>query len=167
MSTRLQRKVGADDLANSVIKSMFIRISQKRLPVNVSESEDFWRFLVAVSLNKIRKKAEYYGRDKRNDALEVPLYDLESMVSEQGEPSDEGGELVARVLERLESELDEDGKIILSGRIEGLTNRQIASQLNDGLGRSTKTVMRRWKAIEERARAILAHMEGGSKSTEN
>lgn len=159
MSTRLQRKIGADDVANSVLKSMIQMINENKLPVAVEESEDFWRFLVVVSLNKIRKKARHFQTLKRNPSREVSLDDLEYMVVQKGEPSDEEGEMVAKILEKLEEELDDDGRIILAGRMEGLPNEKIRMKLNGGKGRVGKTVSRRWKLIEERAREIVAEMD--------
>ncbi len=161
MSTQLQTRVGADDMAHSVIKSVFREYAHGKLPLRIEDSEDFWRFLVAVSLNKIRKKARFHMAGKRTPLLEQRLVDLEFMIKEQGDPSDEDGVQVADVLKRLESELDKDGRIILAGRLEGLSNLKIAEQLDGGAGMSTKSVSRKWKEIETRLRSIVDELDLG------
>jgi hypothetical protein len=159
MSMQLQARVGADDMANSIIKSVFREYAHGKLPLRIEDSEDFWRFLVAVSLNKIRKKARFHLAGKRTPLLEQRLSDLEFMIKEQGDPSDEDGIQVAEVLNRLEAELDDDGKIILDGRLKGLSNPKIAEQLKGGTGMSTKSVSRKWKEIETRLREIIEELD--------
>jgi hypothetical protein len=161
MSTQLQARVGADDMANSIIKSVFREYAHGKLPLRIEDSDDFWRFLVAVSLNKIRKKARYHMAGKRTPVLEQRLSDLEFMIKEQGEPSDDDGIRVADVLKRLEAELDDDSRIVLAGRLEGLSNPKIAEQLNGGAGMSTKSVSRKWKEIEARLRIIIEELDLG------
>lgn len=161
MSRPLQARVGADDLANSVVGSVFRAFCEGKLKVNFEDDKQFWRFLVVVALNKIRKRARDHSTDKRNVKLDQSLSDLEYLVQESNDPSDEEGLQVAQILQKLEEELDQDGRIILKGKFEGQSNMQIAEQLKNGAGASTKTVSRRWKEIQDRLREIIEELELG------
>jgi RNA polymerase sigma factor (sigma-70 family) len=161
MSRPLQARVGADDLANSVVGSVFRAFSEGKLKVNFEDDEQFWRFLVVVALNKIRKRVRDHSTDKRNVKLDQSLSDLEYLIQESSDPSDEEGAQVAQILQKLEDELDQDGRIILKGKFEGQSNLMIAEQLKNGIGASTKTVSRRWKEIQERLREIIEELDLG------
>ncbi|MCU0720561.1 MAG: sigma-70 family RNA polymerase sigma factor [Pirellula sp.] len=161
MSRPLQARLGADDLANSVVGSVFRAFCEGKLKVNFEDDEQFWRFLVVVALNKIRKRARDHSTDKRNVTLDQSLSDLEYLIQESSDPSDEEGAQVAQILQKLEEELDQDGKIILKGKFEGQSNLQIAEQLKNGMGASTKTVSRRWKEIQQRLREIIEELDLG------
>jgi RNA polymerase sigma factor (sigma-70 family) len=161
MSRPLQARVGADDLANSVVGSVFRAFSEGKLKVNFEDDEQFWRFLVVVALNKIRKRVRDHSTDKRNVKLDQSLSDLEYLIQESSDPSDEEGAEVAQILQKLEGELDQDGRIILKGKFEGQSNLMIAEQLKNGIGASTKTVSRRWKEIQERLREIIEELDLG------
>ena len=66
-----------------------------------------------------------------------------------------GFERVAAVLEKLQERLDDDGKVVLTGKLEGLSDHQIAQKLAGGEGRSTRTVRRIWKRVEQQAIEIV------------
>lgn len=159
MSKPLQVRVGADDLADSVIKSVFRAFSQGKLQVNLQDDEQFWKYLTVVSLNKIRRKARDNKSGKRDLTLDQPLSDLEFMIAETSEPSDEEGKQVAELLILLESELDADGKLILEGKLQGDSSRTISMRLNGGQGFSTKTVTRRWIDIQDKLRSIIEKLD--------
>ena len=161
MSLPLQARVGADDLANSVVGSVFRAFCEGKLKVNFEDDKQFWRFLVVVALNKIRKRARDHSTGKRNVTLDQSLSDLEYLIQESSDPSDEEGAQVAQILQKLEEELDQDGKIILKGKFEGQSNLLIAEQLKSGMGASTKTVSRRWKEIQDRLREIIEELDLG------
>lgn len=159
MSKPLQVRVGADDLANSVVKSVFRAFCEGKLNVNLEDDQQFWKYLMVVSLNKIRRKARDNKSGKRDLTLDQSLSDLEYMIAETSEPSDEEGKQVAEVLVLLESELDADGKLILQGKLQGEASRLIAAKLNGGVGVSTKTVTRRWNEIQTKLRTIIERLE--------
>ncbi len=159
MSSRIQQKIGADDMADSIIASVVRAWKNGKLRIDIEDSQDFWRYLVAISLNKIRKKVRLLNTDKRKLDLEVPLHNIEFLVVQQGDPSQEAGETVALLLERLQEELDEDKLIVLRGKLEGQAAEEIAEQLNGGKGMSTKTVARHWKAIENQLKQLVEEME--------
>lgn len=160
MSVRLKTKVGSDDMAGSIIGSV-IRMSREG-KLRIEQSESFWKVLVAIALNKVRKKARYYGAQKRCLDRELRISDewpaLEQLAQSAGEPSDDEGRAVGEALELLAERLDDDCRVVLSGRIENKSNLEIAAMLGPA-GKSSKTVTRCWKKIETEINKIAE--EGG------
>ena len=161
MSRRLQTREGAEDVAHSVVKSVFKAYNAGKLKVNVQDNGQFWKYLAVVALNKIRKKARDNGAGKRDLSLDQSLSDIEYLIKDTRDPSDEEGELLVDVLQKLESQLDLDDRLIFQGKMAGLLNRQIAVKLNNDVGVSTKTVTRRWTAIQAKLRSIIEQLDLG------
>lgn len=159
MSRPLQVREGAEDVANSVVKSVFRAYSEGKLHVNIKDDAQFWKYLVVVALNKIRKKARSHGTDKRNLSLDQSISDVEYIIQETNAPTDEEGQQIGEVLNRLEAELDSEGKLLLHGKLAGEPSLAIAEKLNGGRGVSTKTVTRRWNEIQGRLRKIIEELE--------
>ncbi|WP_442508554.1 ECF-type sigma factor [Novipirellula sp. SH528] len=155
MSTRLKSKVGSDDMAGSIIGSV-IRMSREG-KIHIEQSDDFWRFLVAISLNKVRKKARYFNAQKRNVSRELQIGGdwptLEELARSSGDPTEEDGQAMSEILEVLTDRLDDDCKTVLAGKLEGKGNLDIAAMLGPA-GKSTKTVTRCWKKIEVEMKTI-------------
>jgi len=153
MSNRLKTKIASDEMAGSVIGSV-LRLKNEG-KIRVEQSEDFWRLLVAISLNKVRKKARHYGAQKRNWDLEILITDdmptLEEIARDHGDPTDEDGAETAKVLEELSERLNDNCKKVLAGRLESKTNLEIA----DAISLSTRTVTRCWQEILEEMKKLL------------
>ena len=160
MSTRLKAKVGSDDMANSILGSVVRMAREGKL--QIEQSEEFWKLLVVISLNKVRKKVRYYKAKKRDSGREMQLGEdlpsLEELVADIGAPTAEDGEAVGLALEKLSEQLDEDCKVVLAGKLEGRSNLEIASMLGSE-GKSTKTVTRCWKKVEEAAIRIVDELD--------
>lgn len=157
MSTRLQSKVGIDEMAISILGSVVRMAREEKL--HIEQSEEFWKLLVVISLNKVRKKVRFYKAQKRDSGREMQLGEdlpsLEELVADIGSPTDEDGAAVGIALEKLAERLDEDCLVVLAGKLEGLSNLEIA----DRLGKSTKTVSRCWKKVEEEAIKIVDELD--------
>lgn len=155
MSTRLKAKVGSDDMAGSILGSV-IRMSREG-KIRIEESDDFWRMLVAISLNKVRKKARYFKAQKRDAGREFQVGDdwqyLDQLARAGGDPSEEDGKAVGDMLERLTQRLDDDCKTVLAGKLENKSSLEIAATLGPN-GKSTKTVTRCWKKVEAEMKRI-------------
>ena len=148
MSSRLKAKMGSDDMADSIIGSV-IRMSREG-KLRIEESDEFWRLLVAISLNKVRKKARHFKALKRDSGREVQVggdwQSLDELARSSGDPSREDGEAIGNLLEGLVDKLDDDCKSVLAGKLDGKSNLEIAATLGPD-GKSTKTVSRCWKKI--------------------
>jgi len=163
MSRRLQQKIGADEMAGSVLASVVRLQNEGKLGVEIDRSEDFWRLITTIALCKIRKKANYYKAQKRDHTREAVLAEdgpsLEELAVAAGDPTAADANRVAIVLERLEAELDADERLVLQGKWEGLMLNEIAERMNQGHGRSTKTVTRTWQRIVDRAKRLADSLE--------
>lgn len=163
MSGRIKQRVDPDELANSVLGSMVRMHAQGKLPVSLDDPEDFGALITTIALNKIRKKVRFHRQQKRDVYLEVVPQDdgpaLADMLEQEGAPTEADGERLARVLERLEQSLNDEGRIVLAGKRDQLMAEEIARQLNGGKGRSTKTVQRIWKAILQEAEVLADELD--------
>ncbi len=155
MSSGLKKRVDPDEMANSVLGSVIRMQAEGKLMVDIENSSEFGSLITTIALNKIRKKARFHQRDYRREIApsdEGPT--LAEMLQQAGDPTDADGASLARILERLEESLDEDGKIVLAGKREKLIAEEIAGKLNGGKGRSTKTVQRIWERIHDLAKSL-------------
>lgn len=160
MSARLQAKVGSDEMANSILGSVVRMAREGKL--HIEQTEVFWKLLMVISLNKVRKKVRFYKAKKRDSGREMQLGEdlpsLEELVADMGAPTEEDGESVGLALEKLSERLDEDCNVVLAGKLEGRSNLEIASLLGPE-GKSTKTVTRCWKKVEEEAFRIVDELD--------
>jgi len=150
MSGRLQGKLGSDDMAQSVLGSI-LRVAGEG-KIKIEESEDFWKQLVVISLNKVRKKSRYYNAKKRDYSREISFADdsltLAELAQDYRDPTDEQGLEFAKLLERLDESLDADCRVVLEGKLAGLSHLEIAAMLPSKAS-SAKTVGRRLNDIKK------------------
>lgn len=71
MSPQLRAREDEEDVVQSVCLSFLAR-ARKGLFVH-KRSGDLWRLLAAITLNKVRSKAEFHGAGKRKLGKEVPI----------------------------------------------------------------------------------------------
>jgi RNA polymerase sigma-70 factor (ECF subfamily) len=69
MSQRLARRVGPDDIVQSVFRTFFRRSRDGQFEIDHSNS--LWRLLVRITLNKIRSKVEHHHAGRRDVSMEV------------------------------------------------------------------------------------------------
>ena len=152
MSPGLRERIDSDEMVNSMVKSILRMEVNGTLKVNV-DSDDFLGYVIVILRNKIKKKARYYGAQKRDIGQTVSFDEIKIDLEDIHDPTDDDGKRFAQFLERLDQELSEDQRVVLDGKMNGLSNGEIAERLNGGQGMSTKAVTRRaneMKAIAER-----------------
>lgn len=71
---RLSRRVGADDVVQSVFRTFFRRTAAGEFVIDHSGS--LWQLLARITLNKVRRQGEYHRAGKRNVASEDSAVDL-------------------------------------------------------------------------------------------
>jgi RNA polymerase sigma factor (sigma-70 family) len=136
LGKRIRRRVDAEDLLQSVYASVCRR--QQRGDFELYDRDDFWRLLVTVTLNKARNAAKKHLRAKRNVDREVPLPADESEPGAGGSPviagtgptPDEAVALAEELEERIRSLADPVLMQVALKKLEGLTNQQIAQELD-------------------------------------
>lgn len=126
-----------EDVAQSAFKSFYFRAQAGKFP-KLEDRDDLWKLLMTIALRKS-------FRNRRKDMKQV-CSDPQILADEiaSGSPTAEAGALVTDELRRLFQKLEYP---VLSAvafmKLEGLTNRQIASSLDI----SVATVERKLQVI--------------------
>src|SRR4029450_11721998 len=71
LSPRLNRRVGADDVVQSVCRTFFRRARQGEF--ELADAEALWRLLCVITLTKCRLVARFHRRGRRGLDREQPL----------------------------------------------------------------------------------------------
>jgi len=148
LNDKLRRRLDPDELVQSIMKSAF-RVTSEQ-DIGCHDETGFWKWLVTVALNKTFKRIDRETAGKRDPKREAGGDTvLGERILRDPTPSDvvEVSELLEKILARL---TDVQGKILL-GKLDGLSQSEIAVQL----GVSTKTVQRNGQAIRDAAIEIL------------
>ena len=156
LSAKLRRKVDADDLSATVMRTVIRRVRSGSL--ELEQSDNFWKLLTVITLNKARKKARYWTAKKRDIGRESELSDDGPTLSDfaeckeqlQSEPTEEDGEACGQLLAQLMDRLDEKCLTVLDGKLDGLSTTRIAEQMNV----SPRSVRRYIEKIEEELKSL-------------
>jgi RNA polymerase sigma factor (sigma-70 family) len=136
LSNQLRQKVDAEEVGLSVMGSVIRQARQGKL--QIEQSEDFWRLIVVIALNKVRKKSRHWKAQKRDMTREQPispdgpqLADLAvDFRSLPDSPSAEEGQSLSDVLNQIEERLDDKCRQVLAAKLQNLTHKEIAEQIN-------------------------------------
>jgi RNA polymerase sigma factor (sigma-70 family) len=152
----LRRRVGPEDVAQSACRT-FLRRAQAG-EFQLADSECLWRLLCAITLTKVREKARFHRRRKRDLGQEVPL-DLDSSQGSAAHrepvaagPSPAEAAEFADQLQQLMASLDDEERQLVDLKLQQYTNDEAAAHL----GCSERTVRRLLKQVRSRLeRAFL------------
>ena len=136
LSERLGRRVGSDDIVQSVLRTFFRRARDGQFSIDHSGS--LWRLLVTITLNKIRRQSEHHHAAKRDVNSELPGADAWLAETIARGPSATDVVMLNEELEQLLAGFDETEREILRLSLEGYTTPEIA----DRMGRSRWTIRR-------------------------
>lgn len=146
----LRRRVGAEDVVQSVCRTFLRRMSAGEF--ELTDSESLWRLLCAITLSKISKQARWHQRHKRNVDQEVCLDALEHSgngkayeLEAPGPTPDEAAEFADQFRELVAALGEEEGRII-DLKLQQHTNEETAAMI----GCSERTVRRLLKRVRER-----------------
>lgn len=149
LSAKLQRRLDAEDVVQSVYRSFFSRAQDGHY--QLQESGDLWRLLAAITVNKVRNQARLGTARKRAVGAEESAAGNSSMmgippeaVCREPSPAELGV-----LLEEIESEfsiLSQLKRQIVELRLQGHSNEGIARQVHC----TERTVQRTLKQLKER-----------------
>ncbi len=154
LAKRMLRRVGSDDVAQSVCRTFLrrARIGEFEL----ADSKGLWAILCAITLTKARDQMRFHLRGKRGLNREVHPSDDDSIggksaffnarPSNEATPAD-AAEFADQFTRLIES-LDEEGRLLVDLKLQQCTNPEIAERM----GLSERTVRR----ILKRVQAALA-----------
>jgi RNA polymerase sigma factor (sigma-70 family) len=152
MVPALQQRVGAEDVVQSVCRTFFRRAGKQEF--DLSGTDSLWRLLCAITLTKVRQHARFHYRECRTPDRETPLAG-EDCAPEAGagdrpvkpvEPTPDEIAEFADQMQRLFAVLTEEEQALVRGKLEGLTQIEIAEQV----GCSERTVRRLLDSVRKR-----------------
>ncbi|MCI0359533.1 MAG: sigma-70 family RNA polymerase sigma factor [Planctomycetaceae bacterium] len=154
LSPRLSRRVGADDVVQSVCRTFFRRAREEQF--ELSDAEALWRLLCVITLTKCRLVARFHGRRRRGLDREQPLDGKPGdtpQVFEAVAPdlSPDRAAEIDDELKRLLAALDPEEQQFVDLKLQEHTNGEIARQI----GCSERTVRRVFQRVQSRLRDIL------------
>ena len=151
----LRRRVGPEDVVQSVCRTFFRRARGGEF--RFSDSDDLWRLLCVITLNKVRELDRFHRRQKRGLDQEVQAA-WESGDSTPGEPppaapgpSPDDLAAFADQFQQLIASLDEEEQQVVDLKLQDCTNDEVA----DRLGCSERTVRRVLKRVQARLAQVF------------
>lgn len=156
LSKKLQRRVGPDDIVQSVFRTFFRRMAIGQF--QVADADALWRLMCAITLTKTRRKLRDHLRQKRGLNRETYMSEAETgsdepradwIASPEADPT--LAVEMADQLSALIAQLGEEECLVLQSKLNDLSNEEIAVKLQC----SERTVRRLLAKIQERWQAMF------------
>lgn len=156
LSRKMGRRVGPDDIVQSVFRSFFTKAREGQFVFE--ESEDLWRLLSNITVTKVLRSVQRNRRGKRSIDLEESIMAPGSDIRIPAEfvlkgPSPTDAVVLLEEMEHIMSGLKPLYREVLELRLRGDTTEQIAVQSS----RSERTVRRVLEHIRELLDERLMH----------
>lgn len=150
----IARRAEPEDVVQSVCRTFFRRVQAGKF--ELSDSDNLWRLLCAITLTKVQKQTRFHYRQKRGVNKERPFADEEKTllgVPEPVEQSDSPAEIVAfaEQFELLMKSLTPDEQLLVQLKLDQCSEKEIAERLNC----SPRTVRRILKKIRTHLQEAL------------
>jgi RNA polymerase sigma-70 factor, ECF subfamily len=120
---KLKEVEGSTDIAQSVLRSFFGRAMEDQ--VRFGPEDSLWPLLVTITLNKIRNRAKFWQRDRRDRSRQVTLADHNDPL--ESEPSPQDAAELAELIQQLLEPFPERRRKIIELILEGYGVGEIAS----------------------------------------
>ncbi len=159
LAPALQRRVGPEDVVQSVCRTFFRRAQAGEFAL--ADSAALWRLLCGITLAKTRQKARFHRRKKRAvDREQDVILGSESRDAEYqpaaDQPTPQQAAEFADELFHLMQQLDAEQQQLVELKLEQATNEEIAERM----GCSERTVRRLLKRVQTRLRHMLDEARG-------
>lgn len=145
LSAKFQGRLDPEDVVQSVFRTIFRRTRNGAF--EFEKDDDLWKLLVTVTLNKVRNKVR--GK-KRDPNREVGQFDDSLAAIMSGEPSTLDLVTFTDLLNEICGQLSPIESELLTLRLEGFTQEEIASKNNVDV----RTIRRRIGKIREKVAAF-------------
>jgi RNA polymerase sigma factor (sigma-70 family) len=152
-----RRAIDEEDVVQSAFNSFFQRASEGQFP-QLSDRDDLWHLLVAITANKALNQRAYQRCAKRGAGKVLDQAAIDNVDQSDGglaqivgdEPTPEFAAQVVEQLDRVMDELPEaTHRVITLWKLEGRSNPEIARHLDCSLS-----------AVERKLRLIREQLEG-------
>jgi RNA polymerase sigma factor (sigma-70 family) len=143
----LQRRVGPEDVVQSVCRTFLMRA--QRGEFQLTDGDDLWGLLCAITLTKVREQTRYHLRQRRGLDREQPLTPGQSSSDSGPQPVAPGtspaeAAAFADQFQQLIAGLDEEERQVVDLKLQNCTHEEIATRL----GCSERTVRRLLKRVQ-------------------
>jgi len=132
LGMRLQAVEEPSDITQSAFRSVFRRTREDRL--SLLAGDDLWPLLAAVAMNKIRTRARFWSRQRRDTKRNVPMDAGPDPLEDGPDPQDVAA--LQELVNDLLGAFSDLRRSILEHVLQGYRNREIA----DKLGTTERTV---------------------------
>lgn len=158
LSAKLGRRVDPEDIVQSAFRSFFRRAEAG--DYEFDDPGDLWRLLTVITLNKLRRKAEYHSAAKRNFGAERHAARDEDVPRLEAVSHDPPPGIELETKEEIETlcrGFSQQHQRIVELRLQGYQQAEIAEDANC-TERTVRRVMERFRnRLEER----MAELEAG------
>jgi RNA polymerase sigma-70 factor, ECF subfamily len=149
LSRTMARRVDAEDIAQSVFRTFFVRARKGQF--QFEEAEDLCKILARITVHKTLRQIAYHKRAKRDTGAESGADTQELLLNRlAGGATPEDAAIFVDELEHLFQKLQPTERAILELRMEGYNNLEIA----DKLGISDRKIRR----LMERVKGLAEHL---------
>lgn len=153
-SNRVARTESDSDVVQSVFRSFFRRGAAQEF--RIADDGSLWPILVTIALNKIRNRAKFWSRKKRDIRRTAGIEELSGILSR--EPSPEEAAVLQEVITDLLGRFSERRRRILELLLEGCS----LTEVMETLGTTRFTVAGTRKAAAEVLEQVLGAEVGRS-----
>jgi RNA polymerase sigma factor (sigma-70 family) len=122
---RLKEVEGSTDIAQSVMRSFFGRARDDQ--VRFGPEDSLWPLLVTITLNKIRNRAKFWQRDRRDRSRQVTLAEHNDPL--ENDPSPQDAAMLAELIKQLLEPFPERRRKIIELLLEGHGVGEIAGMV--------------------------------------
>ena len=141
-SAELSRRVGPDEIVQSVFRTFFRRVSKGQY--DAISGDDLWRLFLVMALNKIRSNANFHQAQKR-DIRKTSLAHDDASATESFNRDDEVAYAVLKMtVDELLEKLDSGHAEIIRLRIHGHSLAEISKTTGRSL-RTTERVLQKFR----------------------
>lgn len=141
LGQQIRRRVSSEDIVQSAFRTFLRRAYQDEF--QLADRKSLLALLCTITLNKIREKVRYHGRQKRGIDQERYLDAIADLSAHETTPDEEAA---FHEMEEMISSFSEDEQLIIQLRLENYTHQEIAGQMEC----SERTVRRLMHRIRER-----------------
>lgn len=128
LGERLQRRLGPEDIVQSVFRTFFRHAAQGEYPIDQSGS--LWHLLVTITMNKVRREAKHHCAAKRDVGAEIyPDHASDIPYTVAQGPSPEDAVALVDELERVVAGLAPPELEVVRLCFEGHSAPEIASRV--------------------------------------
>lgn len=156
LPARLNRRVDAEDIVQSVFMSFFHR--NKTQKFDIGSSNDLWRLLAAMTYRKTMTAIEFHSRQRRDYARESENTKKSSHLPlkiKSDDPTASAIAVMVELLDQILEQLPNEHQRILQLRLEDYSIDEIADKAQV----STRTVNRALKSARQIALELVERNE--------